>query len=317
MLVSYFSMICRTCSLFRGGYSTSFSLESRCLRLMKSMNWSKEMNGFLLEPLEQRKKSTPSVCMVPEVQGERTTNPKIILSMCHIPFLKDALYLRPETEAVHKLLEGVPREIIWLESLWLEENREDCAERDGKKKKEAWWFQRHFDPGNIQSASQQLSASSNIGGWTLMTLSVCGSDRLFPLCVFPCLGSRRRQSTAMRRETLTVQFAQSRPLIQKRNVLSTPHWFLGKIAPINNTQETLFYLPNHSLWLLKLHIKEKKSAWLIFTFDSRVWKTEWSHEFQDFKWVALSRRNHVSPNWFFFLRNMWKLILNASLKHTN
>lgn len=63
------------------------------------------------------KKSTPSVCMVPEVQGERTTNPKIILSMRHIPFLKDALYLRPETEAVHKLLEGVPREIIWLESL--------------------------------------------------------------------------------------------------------------------------------------------------------------------------------------------------------
>lgn len=52
-----------------------------------------------------------------------------------------------------------------------------------------------------------------------MTLSVCGSDRLFPLCVFVYLSSRRRQSTAMQRETLTVQFAQSRPLIQKRNVL--------------------------------------------------------------------------------------------------
>lgn len=107
------------------------------------------------------------------------------------------------------------------------------------------------------------------------------------------------------------------PSYSKTKRLVTPHWFLGKIAPINNTQETLFYLPNHSLWLLKLHTKEKKSAWLIFTFDSRVWKTDWSHEFQDFKWVALSRRNHVSPNWFFFLRNMLKLILNASLKHTN
>lgn len=47
-------MICRTCSLFKGGYSTSFSLESRCLRLIKSINWSREMNGFLLEPLEKR-----------------------------------------------------------------------------------------------------------------------------------------------------------------------------------------------------------------------------------------------------------------------
>ncbi|TNN62453.1 hypothetical protein EYF80_027361 [Liparis tanakae] len=37
-----------------GGYSTSFSLESRCLWLMKSISWSKEMNGFLLEPLEQK-----------------------------------------------------------------------------------------------------------------------------------------------------------------------------------------------------------------------------------------------------------------------
>lgn len=40
-----------------------------------------------------------------------------VLFMCDIPFLKDALNLRPETEAVEKLLEGLPREIIRLESL--------------------------------------------------------------------------------------------------------------------------------------------------------------------------------------------------------
>lgn len=56
-----------------------------------------------------------------------------VLSMCHIPFLKDALYLRPETEAVEKLLEGLPREVIWLESLRLEENREDCVDRYGRE----------------------------------------------------------------------------------------------------------------------------------------------------------------------------------------
>lgn len=47
-------MICRTWSLFSGGYSTSLSRESRCRRLMKSMNWSREIKGFLLEPLQQR-----------------------------------------------------------------------------------------------------------------------------------------------------------------------------------------------------------------------------------------------------------------------
>lgn len=67
--------------------------------------------------------------------------------MCHIHFLKDALYLRPETEAVHKLLEGFPREIIWLESFGLEENREDCAE---EMKKEACWLPTDFDPENTQ-----------------------------------------------------------------------------------------------------------------------------------------------------------------------
>lgn len=41
--------------------------------------------------------------------------------MRHIPFLKDALYLRPETEAVEELLEGLPREIVRLESLGLGE----------------------------------------------------------------------------------------------------------------------------------------------------------------------------------------------------
>lgn len=59
-----------------------------------------------------------------------------VLFMGHTPFLKDALYLRPETEAVEKLLEGLPREIIWLESLWLEEIREDCVLRYGEKEKE-------------------------------------------------------------------------------------------------------------------------------------------------------------------------------------
>lgn len=43
--------------------------------------------------------------------------PTSLLLMCRIPFLKDALDLRPETQAVQKFLEGFPREIIWLESL--------------------------------------------------------------------------------------------------------------------------------------------------------------------------------------------------------
>lgn len=63
VLVSYLSMICRTCSLFSGGYRTSFSRESRCLRLMKSMNRSREMNGFPLEPLQQRRSTHMTECI--------------------------------------------------------------------------------------------------------------------------------------------------------------------------------------------------------------------------------------------------------------
>lgn len=39
-----------------------------------------------------------------------------------IPFLKDALDLRPEAEAVQELLEGLPGEIIRFNSLRLPEN---------------------------------------------------------------------------------------------------------------------------------------------------------------------------------------------------
>ncbi|PWA27135.1 hypothetical protein CCH79_00011635 [Gambusia affinis] len=53
-LLSNFSMTCRTWSRFRGGYSTSFSLESRCLSLRNSRNWSREMNGFLRAPLNDK-----------------------------------------------------------------------------------------------------------------------------------------------------------------------------------------------------------------------------------------------------------------------
>lgn len=79
--------------------------------------------------------------------------------MRHIPFLKDALYLGPETEAVQKFLEGFPREIIWLESLWLEVKGKDCAVRYGKKKEEAFWWQGHFDPGYIQPFSRFVCSS--------------------------------------------------------------------------------------------------------------------------------------------------------------
>ena len=64
VLVSYLSMICRTCSLFSGGYNTSFNLESRCLRLMKSVSWSKEMNGFLLDPLRRGERQHFKKCVV-------------------------------------------------------------------------------------------------------------------------------------------------------------------------------------------------------------------------------------------------------------
>lgn len=40
-------------------------------------------------------------------------------------FLKDALYLGPEAEAVQEFLEGFPREIIGLESFRLEEEKRD------------------------------------------------------------------------------------------------------------------------------------------------------------------------------------------------
>lgn len=116
--------------------------------------------------------------------------------MCRIPFLKDALYLGPETEAVQKFLEGFPREIIWLESLRLEVKGKDCAVRNGKeRKKEACWSQGHFDPGHIQP--------------------------FFPLCVFLYLSSRGRQRMTTAREMLTVQFAQFHPLAQRKKKLTT------------------------------------------------------------------------------------------------
>lgn len=84
-----------------------------------------------------------------------------IACMSHIHFLKDALYLRPETEAVQKLLEGFPREIIWLESFGLEENREDCAE---ETKKEACWLPTDFDPANAQRCRSSLLPPAALGG---------------------------------------------------------------------------------------------------------------------------------------------------------
>lgn len=75
-----------------------------------------------------------------------------------------------------------------------------------------------------------------------MTLSVVAHFLLilFPLCVLFYSTSRRHQSTTSQREMLTVQCAQS-GLLFKKKCLVTPEWFLGK-----NTQETLFYLPNHN-----------------------------------------------------------------------
>lgn len=42
-----------------------------------------------------------------------------------VHFLKDALYLGPEAEAVQEFLEGFPREVIRLESFRLEEEKRD------------------------------------------------------------------------------------------------------------------------------------------------------------------------------------------------
>lgn len=87
------------------------------------------------------------------------------LSMCQIPFLKDGLYLGPETEAVEKPLEGLPREIIWLESLSLEENREDCVEGDDV-------FRDTLNPRlTVSQPPGSRLPPATLGGSTLMTLS--------------------------------------------------------------------------------------------------------------------------------------------------
>lgn len=119
--------------------------------------------------------------------------------MCHIHFLKDALYLGPETEAVQKLLEGFPREIIWLESFGLEENREDCAE---EMKKEACWLPTVFDPANTQVGLLAASCLQQHSG-----TSMDDTVRLPPnwsFCVSHHLSSRRRQSSILLTDNLTV-----------------------------------------------------------------------------------------------------------------
>lgn len=142
--------------------------------------------------------------------------------MFHIPFLKDALYLRPEAEAVQKFLEGFPRKIVWLESLWLDEK-----EMEIRRQRSAGFK----DTLILVTFSQQLSASSNTGGWAFMmwlswspsTLCVCSS--------VPAAGGTRVQK--INNNNNKKRWPRGMHKLLKEKCLVTPHWLQRKIALTN------------------------------------------------------------------------------------
>lgn len=135
-------------------------------------------------------------------------------SKCLTPFLQDALDLGPETEVVEKLLEGFPREIIWFDSVWLEEKR------------------RFLIISFVKSRRKRPGCSSS-------TENKHGRLSLHSSSSWPAGGTRAQPDKQNRWRCSSASGFKKKHLV-------TQNWFLAKIAPTNNTQETLFYLPEHN-----------------------------------------------------------------------